>query len=63
MCKEQAIAFLTSKKLQDEVEREVDAARSRGVTGVPYVVVNDRYGICGGFPAETYVEVRQLFDN
>ena len=57
MCREQAIAFLTSRKLHDEVDQEVIAARTRGITGVPYVVVNDKYGICGGLPAESYVEV------
>jgi len=57
MCKEQAIAFLTSHDLEDAVEKELLEARKRGINGVPFAVVDDKYAISGGHPSEVYLEL------
>ncbi|KAG8896865.1 hypothetical protein FRC00_005163 [Tulasnella sp. 408] len=56
MCAERAIAFLTSDQLQDEVEQEIALARQKGITGVPFAVINDKYAVCGGLPKEKYLD-------
>jgi len=57
MSKEQAIAFLASKELEQEVELELLEARKRGINGVPYAVVDDKFAISGGHPAEVYLDL------
>ncbi|KAL9637577.1 MAG: hypothetical protein Q9164_002108 [Protoblastenia rupestris] len=40
-----------------EVDREVEVARRRGISGVPHFVVQDRYEIGGAQDAEAFVRV------
>ena len=35
--------------------------RKKGVTGVPFVVIDGRWAVSGGQSAETYVQVWSLF--
>ncbi|KAG8904452.1 hypothetical protein FRB99_001712 [Tulasnella sp. 403] len=50
---QKAIAFLTSHQLEEEVEREIMEARRRGITGVPFAVINDKWAICGALHKNT----------
>lgn len=50
----EAQAILSSDRYAAEVRSEEALWRSRGINGVPAVVVNDRYLISGGQPAEEF---------
>ena len=50
----EARAVLESDRYGDEVRRDEALWHSRGITGVPAVIVNDRYLISGGQPPEEF---------
>ncbi len=51
-------AFLKSGALEDEVERDVRAyAKKYRVNGVPFTVLDGKYGVSGAQDAETFLEV------
>lgn len=55
--RDEAAAVLASGRYEDEVDTEQAMAHSLGVTGVPFFVVDRRYGISGAQPTETITEV------
>jgi predicted DsbA family dithiol-disulfide isomerase len=50
----EARAVLESDRYAEEVRRDEALWRSRGITGVPAVIVNDRYLISGGQPPDEF---------
>jgi len=56
---EQAAATLRSDGYVDAVKADIEMARQLGVTGVPFFVINDRYGMSGAQAPETFLEVLQ----
>lgn len=40
----------------DAVTHDIETARQYGATGVPFVVLDGRYGVSGAQPVETYVQ-------
>lgn len=50
----EARAILASDRYADDVRKEEQAWRSRGVRSVPAVIVNDRHVIGGGHPPEEF---------
>ena len=52
-----ARAVLDSDDYAGAVRDDVDAARSMGATGVPFFVVDQRYGVSGAQPSELFTEV------
>ena len=50
----EARAVLESDRYADEVRRDEALWQSRGITGVPAVIVNDQYLISGGQPPEEF---------
>lgn len=50
----QARAVLASDRYADEVRAAEKLWQSRGISGVPAVVINDRFLISGGQPAEEF---------
>jgi predicted DsbA family dithiol-disulfide isomerase len=55
--RDEAAAVLASHQYEETVDTEEAMAHSLGVTGVPFFVVDRRYGISGAQPAETLTEV------
>ncbi len=55
--RDEAAAVLASGRFEDEVDTEEAMAHSLGVTGVPFFVVDHRYGISGAQSAETITQV------
>ena len=49
-----AIAILNSDRYANEVRDAESAWREKGISGVPAIVINDRYLISGGQPAEVF---------
>ncbi len=52
-------AYSSSKSLE-EVNKELDLAKSYGISGVPFIVVNGKYGLNG---AHTLVKIEEFIDN
>ena len=48
---------LASDEYADAVAADIAQARAYGATGVPFYVVDGRYGISGAQPAETFSQV------
>jgi predicted DsbA family dithiol-disulfide isomerase len=57
--REQAAATLRSDSYAESVEADIDIARRLGVTGVPFFVINDRYGVSGAQAPDTFLDVLQ----
>lgn len=53
----EAKSVLTSTKFKDVVEAEINEGRQVGVRGVPFFVLNRKYGISGAQPVEHFTEV------
>jgi predicted DsbA family dithiol-disulfide isomerase len=55
---------LASGSIEPKVKDLIQASVARGVSGVPFFVINDDYGISGAQPAESFVAAfRQLETN
>jgi len=48
---------LAGSELTDAVWEDISRAQAYGATGVPFVVVDERYGVSGAQPAEVFAEV------
>ncbi|KAK7032828.1 polyketide biosynthesis associated protein [Favolaschia claudopus] len=59
MSKEEAIAFLNTNELEDEVNSMCDEARAKGVTGVPLVVIDGKWAVSGGQSSDVFVQIFQ----
>ena len=52
-------AALADGRHRDAVAADIEAARQIGVSGVPFVVVDMKYGVSGAQPPEVFGEVRE----
>jgi predicted DsbA family dithiol-disulfide isomerase len=57
MTKEEALAFLNSDELVDEVEKLCEDAKTKGIPGVPFTVIDNRWAVSGGQSSEVFVQV------
>ncbi len=48
---------LASREYADEVEQDIREAASLGANGVPFYVIDRKYGVSGAQPADTFVQV------
>jgi predicted DsbA family dithiol-disulfide isomerase len=48
---------LTSARYADEVEADIRQAAAYGATGVPFFVIDQKYGVSGAQPAEVFGQV------
>ena len=55
--RDEALAVLAGDQYAQAVEADEQVAYSLGVTGVPFFVIDRRYGISGARPAETITQV------
>jgi predicted DsbA family dithiol-disulfide isomerase len=55
--RDEAARVLASNEYDVEVQADEAMARSLGATGVPFFVIDRRYGISGAQPAETITEI------
>ena len=54
---ERARQIIVSREFADDVEADIRQAAAFGATGVPFFVVDQKYGISGAQPAEFFAEV------
>ncbi|KAI0749423.1 thioredoxin-like protein [Daedaleopsis nitida] len=57
MSKAKVVDFLESNEYQEEVEQMAVDARKKGVTGVPFTIINGRWAVSGGQSAEVYAQI------
>ncbi|HBH23192.1 MAG TPA: disulfide bond formation protein DsbA [Cytophagales bacterium] len=57
--REEVIQMLNSDDFSDQVRSEEEASRKFGITGVPFFVINRKYGISGAQPVEHFEKVLQ----
>ncbi len=56
---QEALAFLQSEELIDNVRRDQEIAQSLGCTGVPFFVIDDRFGVTGAQSSELFASALQ----
>ena len=49
-------AMLQSNAYTAEVNKDIAQAQAYGITGVPFFVINDKYGISGAQPSEVFLD-------
>ncbi|KAF9475110.1 thioredoxin-like protein [Pholiota conissans] len=57
MSKAEAIAFLESDELEQEVNAMCDEARSRGITGVPMTIIDGKWAVSGGQSSDVFIQI------
>ena len=53
----QVAAFLSTKQLVPEITKAYARAQSLGITGVPFTVIDGKYGVSGAQESETFAQV------
>ncbi|WP_353103362.1 DsbA family oxidoreductase [Myroides odoratus] len=54
--KEEVVALLQSEEQTQEVKNDIEEAQALGISGVPFFVVDRKYGISGAQPIDTFAE-------
>jgi len=57
MSKEEAVKFLESDECREEVISMMAEARKKGVTGVPFTIIDGRWAVIGGQTADVYIQI------
>jgi len=56
---EKVDTIINDQKIADAVKAEISHYQQRGVSGVPFFVINDEFGISGAQPIEVFLEAFQ----
>lgn len=54
------LAVLASGEYAEAVDADIEQARAYGITGVPFFVINGKYGVSGAQPPETFTDVFEM---
>ncbi|KAM0755769.1 thioredoxin-like protein [Meredithblackwellia eburnea MCA 4105] len=57
LSKEEALAFLKTDELKQQVKQEIVKAQRNGISGVPFTVLNETWGISGAQETSTFLEI------
>ena len=57
MSRQEALDFLHSDELEQEVLDLMDEAKKKGVTGVPFVIIDGKWAVEGGQSSEVFIQV------
>lgn len=57
MGREEAVKFLESDELEKEVNDMCNAARSKGITGVPMTIIDGKWAVSGGQSSEVFIQI------
>jgi predicted DsbA family dithiol-disulfide isomerase len=55
--REDVVRSLTEDEYLEAVRADMAQARAYGINGVPFFVVDERYGVSGAQPSEVFTEV------
>lgn len=56
---EKVDTIINDEKIAEAVKAEISLYQQRGVSGVPFFVINDEFGISGAQPSEAFLEAFQ----
>ncbi|OJT07199.1 hypothetical protein TRAPUB_1929 [Trametes pubescens] len=56
LTKDQALEFFKSDEYRTEVEHMANEARKKGVTGVPFTIINGKWAVSGGQTSDVYTQ-------
>ncbi|MFN4363906.1 DsbA family oxidoreductase [Chryseobacterium hispalense] len=60
---DEAQKVLTSEEFNDEVKQDFSEARSHGISGVPFFILNGKYSVSGAQPADFFAgALQQTYD-
>jgi len=51
------LTFFQTDELEAEVNKVADAARAKGITGVPITVIDGKWAVSGGQSSDVFVQV------
>ncbi|GAA5832918.1 hypothetical protein JCM11251_000530 [Rhodosporidiobolus azoricus] len=57
LSKAETLEFLKGDELKDEMEKGFAKAQMRGISGVPFTIINQQFGVSGAQETETFKEV------
>ncbi|EIW57443.1 thioredoxin-like protein [Trametes versicolor FP-101664 SS1] len=57
LTKDQALEFFKSDEYRTEVEHMANEARKKGVTGVPFTIINGKWAVSGGQTSDVYTQI------
>jgi len=57
MTRAEALTFLNSGELEDEINKMIDEAKAKGITGVPLTVIDGKWAVSGGQSSEVFVQI------
>ncbi|KAJ7764579.1 thioredoxin-like protein [Mycena maculata] len=57
LTKEDALVFLASNELKDNVGKDIKEAMQLGVEGVPFVILDNKYAVSGAQGTETFLGI------
>ncbi len=61
--REEAWQVLNSDTFDAEISKDIEEARTNGVSGVPFFILNGKYAVSGAQPAELFVSaLRQTYE-
>ncbi|KAI0058638.1 thioredoxin-like protein [Artomyces pyxidatus] len=60
MSKSEALRFLASEECLAKVKYQVAEARTKGVTGVPFTIIDGKWAVSGGQTAPVFVKVSEM---
>lgn len=53
---EEVHAFLNSNSATQEVQADIEKAKSLGISGVPFFVLDEKYGVSGAQPVDVFIQ-------
>jgi len=59
MTRTEALAFLKSSELEDEVNKIIEEAKGKGIHGVPLILIDNKWAISGGQSSDVLVKIFQ----
>jgi len=57
MSKVEALSFLDSDECLEKVNNQIAEARAKGVTGVPFTIIDGKWAVSGGQSAPVFVKI------
>lgn len=57
MSKDEAIKFLQSDECRAEVNAMIADSRAKGITGVPFTIIDGKWAVSGGQTSDVYVQI------
>lgn len=59
MSRTEALDFLKSGELEDEVNKIIDEAKGKGINGVPLILIDNKWAVSGGQSSDVLVKIFQ----